>query len=149
MVDRDSFHTDQHLSRTRHRIGQLPVTDDRGISQSIDIGRHHEITMPALDDRVSLPELKTDLLQVEAGADAVGDESRAEAGGQGVVSPPSGAVGGDEDAGVHSSEVVEHALGRSRWPGRNRAARAAGWPGSRPCTQAERNGARMRHQEPI
>jgi hypothetical protein len=24
VIDRDSFHADQYLSRTRHRIGQLP-----------------------------------------------------------------------------------------------------------------------------
>jgi hypothetical protein len=38
----------------------------------------------------------------------IGDDGRAEAGGHGVLSPPSGAVGGDQDAGVQGGEVVEH-----------------------------------------
>lgn len=53
--------------------------------------------------------LKIELLQVEGGADAVGDECRAEAGGHGVLSPPSGAVCRDEHGGVQGGEVVEHA----------------------------------------
>jgi hypothetical protein len=53
--------------------------------------------------------MKIELSQVEGGADTIWDEGRAEAGGHGVLSPPSGAVGGNEDAGVQGGEVVEHA----------------------------------------
>ena len=52
--------------------------------------------------------IKIELLQVEAGADAVWDKCRAEAGGHGVLSSPSGAVCGDENAGMQGGEVVEH-----------------------------------------
>ena len=53
--------------------------------------------------------MKIKLSQVEGGADAIRDECWAKAGGHGVLSPPSGAVRGDEDAGVQGGEVVEHA----------------------------------------
>jgi hypothetical protein len=53
--------------------------------------------------------MKIGLSQVEGGADGIRDECWAEAGGHGVLIPPSGAVGGDEDTGVQGGEVVEHA----------------------------------------
>jgi hypothetical protein len=53
--------------------------------------------------------MKIELSEVEGGADAIRDECWAEAGRHGVLSPPSGAVGGDEDAGVQGGEVVKHA----------------------------------------
>lgn len=52
---------------------------------------------------------ESELLQVEAGANTVGDKCRAEVGGHGVLSPPSGAVCGDEHTGMQGGEVVEHA----------------------------------------
>lgn len=45
--------------------------------------------------------------QLEAGADGVGDERLAEPGADGVLGSPSGAVGGDDDAGHQRAKVVQ------------------------------------------
>lgn len=52
---------------------------------------------------------RTELSQVEAGANAVRDECWAEPGVHRVLSPPSSAVCGDQDSGVQDGEVVEYA----------------------------------------